>query len=218
MAGKSPSATNPQKLVGKLIAGKRARLYKTKQTLFLQGDLSDAVFYLQKGRVKLTVLSKRGKEAIVGVLEDNSFFGEQCVATTEPVRMMTATAVEDCWIIRIERETMLRALRSDPAFSERFVSYLLSRNKRLHEDLVDHLFNHSEKRLARVLLLLAHYGKNGKSEHVLPKISQETLAEMVGTTRGRISSFMSKFRKLGFIEYNGGLLVHNSLLNMVLHD
>ena len=165
----------------------------------------------------IPVLSKRGKEAIVGVLDDKAFFGEQCLAA-EPVRVMMVTAVEDCSIIRVGKERMLRTLRSNPEFPERFVSYLLSRNKRMHEDLVDHLFNHSEKRLARLLLLLAHYGKNGKAEPVIPKISRETLAEMIGTTRGRVSFFMNRFRQLGLIEYNGGLLVHNSLLNMVLHD
>ena len=212
---KAPSGTDA--LIVNFINGKRARPYKSKQIIFSQGDPSDAVFYIQKGKVKLTVLSERGKEAIVGVLDENSFFGEQCLAA-EPVRVMAASAVGECSIVKIEKEKMLRALRSDPKFSERFLSYLLSRNKRIQEDLVDHLFNHSEKRLARLLLLLAHYGKDGKAELVIPKVSQETLAEMVGTTRGRVSTFMNKFRKLGLIEYNGGLIVHNSLLNMVLHD
>lgn len=217
MARKTTIPKDTDALVPESLSGCRGRPYKAKQIIFSQGDPSDAIFYVQKGKVKLTVLSKRGKEAIVGVLDDKAFFGEQCLAA-EPVRVMTATAVEDCSIIRVGKERMLRTLRSNPEFAERFVSYLLSRNKRMHEDLVDHLFNHSEKRLARLLLLLAHYGKNGKAEPVIPKISQETLAEMIGTTRGRVSFFMSRFRQLGLIEYNGGLLVHNSLLNMVLHD
>lgn len=219
MTSKAAISKDDSTIVIKIINGEIARPYKAKQIIFSQGDSGDAIFYIQKGKVKLTVLSERGKEAIVGVLEMNAFFGEQCMAR-EPMRIMTATADEDCSIIRIEKGRMQRILRSNSEVSERFVSYLLFRNKRIHEDLVDHLFNHSEKRLARILLLLAHYGKNGKTEPVIPKINQETLAEMVGTTRGRISFFMNKFKKLGFIDYNhnDGLQVHSSLLNMVLHD
>ena len=219
MASKALLSKDDGAVVIEIINEKSARPYKAKQIIFSQGDPGDAIFYIQKGKVKLTVLSERGKEAIVGLLEVNAFFGEQCLAR-EPLRMMTATAAEDCSIIRIEKRRMQRILRSDPEVSERFVSYLLFRNKRIHEDLVDHLFNHSEKRLARLLLLLAHYGKSGKTEPVIPKINQETLAEMVGTTRGRISFFMTKFKKLGFIDYkqNDELRVHSALLNMVLHD
>ena len=219
MVSKASISKDDGAVVIKIINGKRARPYKAKQIIFSQGDPGDAIFYIQKGKVKLTVLSERGKEAIVGILENNAFFGEQCLAR-EPIRVMTATAAEDCTIIRIEKGSVQRILRSDPEVSERFVSYLLFRNKRMHEDLVDHLFNHSEKRLARLLLLLAHYGKSGKIEPIIPKINQETLAEMVGTTRGRISFFMTKFKKLGFIDYNhnDGLHVHSSLLNMVLYD
>ncbi len=217
MGRKTAVSIEANALVAKLMNGERARPYKAKQIIFSQGDPSDAVFYIQQGKVQLTVLSKRGKEAILRVVEESAFFGEQSLAT-ERVRSMTATAVDDCSIIRVEKERMHRVLRSDPEFSERFVSHLLSVNRRIHEDLVDHVFNHSEQRLARLLLQLAHFGKNGSTETVIPKINQETLAEMVGTTRGRINFFMNKFRKLGLIEYNGELHVHNSLLNMVLHD
>ncbi len=218
-SGKTTTSKDDGAVVIEIINGKTARPYKAKQIIFSQGDPGDAIFYIQKGRVKLAVVSERGKEAIVGILETNAFFGEQCLAR-EPIRIMTATAAEDCSLIRIEKGSMLRVMRFNPEISERFVSYLLFRNKRMHEDLVDHLFNHSEKRLARLLLLLSHYGKSGKTEPIIPKINQETLAEMVGTTRGRISFFMKKFKKLGFIDYNhnDGLHVHSSLLNMVLHD
>jgi CRP/FNR family transcriptional regulator, cyclic AMP receptor protein len=216
MARKTTLSKDAEPLI-KIVNGAKARPYRAKQTIFSQGDPSDAVFYILKGRVKLTVISERGKEAIVGILDHGAFVGEPCLAG-QPVRIMTATALEECSIIRIEKGKMMRILRSDPEISERFVSHLLYRNMRIHEDLVDHLFNDSEKRLARLLLLLAHYGKNGKAEPVIPKVSQETLAEMVGTTRSRVSFFMNRFRKLGFIDYNGGLEVHTSLLNMVLHD
>jgi len=175
------------------------------------------VCYVQKGRVKLTVVSKQGKEAVVGIIGPDLFFGEGCLAGQQ-VRMSTATATEDATVLRLRKKAMMRLLHTDPGSSGLFTTYLLSRNIRFEEDLVDQLFNSSEKRLARVLLLLAHFGKEGKREPVIPKISQETLAGMIGTTRSRVSHFMNKFRKLGFIKYNGGLLVHSSLFNIVLHD
>lgn len=175
------------------------------------------MFYIQTGKVKLTVVSPKGKEAVVAILGRADFFGEGCLAG-QVVRMATAISMEDSTIVRIEKAAMIRVLHEEPAFSELFMAYLLSRNIRIEEDLVDQLFNSSEKRLARVLLLLAHFGKEGKAELVIPKMSQETLAEMVGTTRSRVSFFLNKFKKLGFIEYNGELRVHSSLLNIVLHD
>jgi CRP-like cAMP-binding protein len=194
---------------------------KAKETVFSQGDPSDAIFFIQEGKVKLTVVSTRGREAIVGVLEANEFVGEQCL-TGQMFREMTVTAVEDCSLARIERVEMLRSLREDSELSMTFISCLLSQNLHLLEELVDHFFNHSEKRLARLLLSQAHYGKDRKAEELIPKIDQETLAEMVGTTRGRISFFMNKFRKQGFInyenDYNGSLRVHSSLLNVILRD
>ena len=191
--------------------------YPKKATLFSQGSPADAVFYIEKGKVKLTVLSPRGKEAVVAILNNGDFFGEGSLAG-QPLRMATATAMTECSILRVQKETMTRMLHDEPALSELFVSYLLSRNIRIEEDLVDQLFNSSEKRLARILLLLTRYGKEGQHELVVPRISQETLAEMIGTTRSRVSFFMNKFRKLGFIHYNGGLRVHSSLLTVVLHD
>jgi CRP-like cAMP-binding protein len=190
---------------------------RKKSNIFVQGDPADAVFYTQKGRVKLTVTSEHGKAAIIGVLSDGSFFGEGCIAG-QPLRMMTASAISDCTLLRIEKAAMAAALHENHEFSEFFIAYVLSRNIRYEADLVDQLFNSSEKRLARVLLLLSRYGKDGRPERILPKISHETLAEMVGTTRPHISRFMNKFRKLGFIDYNGGLEVHSSLMNMMLHE
>ena len=188
-----------------------------KQTIFTQGDEADAVFYVQKGKVKLTVVSKTGKEATIGILSEGNFFGEGSLAG-QALRMGSAAAMTDCQLLRIEKKAMMAALHREHAFSDIFVAYLLARNIRYEEDLVDQLFNSSEKRLARVLLMLAHFGKEGVPETVVPGISQETLAEMVGTTRSRVSFFMNRFRKLGFIHYNGGLQVHSSLLNVVLHD
>src|SRR5437660_2266675 len=190
-----------------------------KQTIFTQGDEADAVFYIQKGKVKLTVGSKSGKEATIGILNEGDFFGEGCL-TGQPLRLCSATAVTDCSVMRIDKKAMMEVLHREHAFSDVFVAYLLTRNIRYEEDLVDQLFNSSEKRLARILLLLAHFGKEGKPEVAVPKISQETLAEMVGTTRSRVSFFMNRFRKLGFIDYHAGdtLEVHSSLLNIVLHD
>ena len=175
------------------------------------------MYYIQTGKVKLSVVSQQGKEAVIALLEEGSFFGEGCLAG-QMVCMASATTMEDSTLVRIEKNAMMRALHDEPAFSEVFLEYLLSRNIRIQEDLVDQLFNSSEKRLARVLLLMAHFGKEGKPEPVIQKISQDTLAEMIGTTRSRVSFFMNKFRKLGFVYYNGGLHVHSSLLNIVLHD
>ena len=191
---------------------------KKNQLLFSQGDPADAVFYIQKGTVKLTVVSQRGKEATVALLDAGNFVGEPCVAAAERVRMTTATALTHSVLLRIEKKEMVRVLHEEHAFADMFVAFLLARNVRIQADLVDQLFNSSEKRLARVLLLLAHFGKDSKPENVIPKISQEVLAEMVGTTRSRVNFFMNRFRKLGFIEYNGGLEVHSSLLNVILND
>ena len=194
-----------------------------KQILFSQGDTTEAVFYIQSGKVKVTVVSEHGKEAVVAILERGAFIGESCLVV-QTVRTATATTLEDSRILRIEKAVMLRMLQEQPRFAEAFMSYLLVHSIRVQEDLVDQLFNSSEKRLARALLLLAHFGKESKPETVIAKISQETLAEMIGTTRSRVSFFMNKFRKLGFIDYkgglrrNGGLHVHSSLLNVVLHD
>jgi CRP/FNR family transcriptional regulator, cyclic AMP receptor protein len=197
--------------------GRKAMLFPKKHTIFTQGDPADAVFYLQTGKVRLTVVSKTGKEATIGVLSDGSFFGEGSLAG-QPLRMGTAIAMTDCAVLRIEKKAMVDTLHREHTLSDLFVAYLLTRNIRYEEDLVDQLFNSSEKRLARVLLMLAQFGKEGIPETVIPKLSQETLAEMVGTTRSRVSFFMNRFRKLGFIHYNGGLQVHRSLLNVVLHD
>jgi CRP/FNR family cyclic AMP-dependent transcriptional regulator len=199
-------------------AGKTISRYREKDIVFSQSDPADGIFYIQKGKVKLTVVSARGKEAVVGILGEEAFFGEACLAGRE-FRMATATAMCACTIVRVEKSAALRMLRAEPAFSEVFLGYLLSRNIRIEEDLIDQLFNSSEKRLARVLLLLANYGKDSTREVVIAKISQATLAEIVGTTRSRISFFMNRFRKLGFIEYDSrGLQVYSSLLSVVLND
>jgi CRP/FNR family cyclic AMP-dependent transcriptional regulator len=198
--------------------GRKFVLVPKKQTIFAQGDPSDAVFYIQNGKVKLTVVSNDGKEATIGILSEGDFFGEGCLAA-QSRRMGSATALTDAAVLRIEKSAMMRVLHREHTVSDMFVAYLLARNIRYEEDLVDQLFNSSEKRLARILLLLAHFGKEGTPETVVPKIGQETLAEMVGTTRSRVSFFMNRFRKLGFIDYNSeGLQVHSSLLNVVLHD
>ena len=208
-------------LLDRFIEGITILQYKAKDTVFSQGDPSDRIFFIQKGKVKLTVVSTRGREAIVGVLGANEFVGEQCLAG-QMFREMTVTAVEDCSLARIERVEMLRSLRENSEWSMTFISCLLSQNLHLLDELVDHFFNHSEKRLARLLLSQAHYGKDRKTEEIIPKIDQETLAEMVGTTRGRSSFFMNKFRKRGFIDYEndykGSLRVHSSLLNVILRD
>jgi CRP-like cAMP-binding protein len=197
--------------------GRKITAFGKKQSIFVQGDPSDAVFYVQKGKVRLTVVSNAGKEATIGILNEGSFFGEGCL-TGQTMRLCSATAMTDCTVMKIDKKSMVEVLHREPTFSELFVAYLLARNVRYEEDLVDQLFNSSEKRLARILLLLAHFGKDGKPEVAIPKISQETLAEMIGTTRSRVSFFMNRFRKLGFIRYNGELEVHSSLLNVVLHD
>ncbi|HET9785674.1 MAG TPA: Crp/Fnr family transcriptional regulator [Pyrinomonadaceae bacterium] len=203
--------------MAKIGDGRTVLTSRKKQTIFSQGDPADAVFYIQTGKVKLTVVSKQGKEAVVAMLEAGAFFGESCLIG-QVVRLATATALEASSILRIAKETMLRMLSEEPSFSKFFTTYLLSHSMRIEEDLVDQLFNSSEKRLARALLLLARFGKEGEPQSCIPNISQETLAEMIGTTRSRVSFFMNKFRKLGFIEYNGTLNVHSSLLNIVLHD
>jgi CRP/FNR family transcriptional regulator, cyclic AMP receptor protein len=197
--------------------GKKVVQYRNKQVVFSQGDSAARIFYIQKGRVKLTVVSKNAKEAVVAILGDGDFLGEGCLAG-QALRISTATAMAPSSILEIRKSAMMRVLREEQAFAERFIAHILARNIRFEADLVDQLFNSSEKRLARTLLLLARYGRAGKPETIVPKISQETLAEMVGTTRSRVSFFMNKFRKLGFIEYNGGLSVHSSLLNVVLID
>jgi CRP/FNR family transcriptional regulator, cyclic AMP receptor protein len=217
MARKRLPAFNPQTFLSKVGSGKTNLTPHKKQVLYSQGDAADAVFYIQGGRVKLTVVSQQGREAVVAILERGSFLGESCLAG-QTVRTATATALEDSSIVRIDKGAMIRVLHEEPTFAELFMSYLLAHSIRIQADLVDQLFNSSEKRLARILLLMAHFGKEGKPEPVIAKVSQEMLAEMIGTTRSRVSFFMNKFRKLGFIDYNGGMHVHSSLLNIVLHD
>jgi CRP-like cAMP-binding protein len=216
---KKKPAFDPKEFLATIGEGRKVVLFLKKQTILAQGDAADAVFYIQEGKVRLTVVSDIGKEATIGILSNGYFFGEGCL-TGQPLRMASATAMTDCALLRIEKKAMMEALHREHALSDMFVAYLLGRNIRYEEDLVDQLFNSSEKRLARVLLLLAHFGKEGVPEAVIPKISQETLAEMVGTTRSRVSFFMNRFRKLGFVNYDGGsgLQVHSSLLNIVLHD
>ena len=218
MGTKHLAPFNPQTFLTQVGSGKSTLTAPQKQILFSQGDAADAVFYIQTGKVKLSVVSQQGKEAVIALLEKGSFFGEGCLAG-QLVCMATATAEKDSTLVRIDKQAMIRVLHDEPTFSALFLTYLLARSIRIQEDLVDHLFNSHEKRLARVLLLMAHFGKEGKPETVISKISQETLAEMVGTTRSRVSFFMNRFRKLGFVHYNnGGLHVHSSLLNIVLHD
>ena len=197
--------------------GRSISKYRKGETVFSQGKPADAVFYIQKGKVKVTVVSEQGKEAVVAVLGSDEFCGEGCL-TGQLLRLATATAMTECEIMRLEKATMIRVLHEEPAFSEMFVSHLLARTVRVEADLVDQLFNSSEKRLARALLLLANFGKDSLPEPILAKISQETLAEMIGTTRSRVSFFMNKFRKLGLIDYNGHIEIHRSLLNVVLHE
>jgi CRP/FNR family cyclic AMP-dependent transcriptional regulator len=208
---------DPRKYLAKVGDGKTIVEYQKDQTVFAQGDVADAVFYLQRGQVRITVVSEQGKEAVVGILETGHFFGEGCL-NGHALRVTTATAAADCLITRITKAAMIAAMHDEPEFSELFMAYLLTRNSRIEEDLIDQLFNSSEKRLARLLLLLANFGKDGRTEPVIGKFSQETLAEMIGTTRSRVSFFMNKFRKLGYIDYNGKLEIHNSLLNVVLYD
>ncbi len=209
---------DPKKFLATIGEGRKSVAVPQKQTIFAQGDAADSVFYIQGGKVRLTVVSKVGKEATLGILNEGEFFGEGSLAG-QSLRMGSATAMTDCDLLRIDKKAMMLALHREHTFSDLFVAYLLARNIRYEEDLVDQLFNSSEKRLARLLLLLAHFGKEGVPETVIPKISQETLAEMIGTTRSRVSFFMNRFRELGFLDYGGsGLQVHSSLLNVVLHD
>jgi CRP/FNR family transcriptional regulator, cyclic AMP receptor protein len=219
--GASPQRTvafDPHLFLTKLMAGKACREYQRNESIFSQGDPADAVFYIQSGKVKLTVVSKSGKEAVVAILPEASFFGEGCLAG-QPVRMATASSVQRSSILRVAKPVMLTQLHQEPEFAKRFLAYLLSRNIRMEADLVDHLFNSSEKRLARLLLLLANFGQESKPIPVIAKMSQETLAEMIGTTRSRVSFFLNRFRELGFIDYNGGgMHVHSSLVSVVLHD
>ncbi len=218
MARKPLPTFNPQAFLATVGHGKTLLTYSKKRILFSQGNAADAVFYIEKGAVKLSVISKDRKEAVIALLEPGNFVGEGCLAG-QLVCMATATTIGDSLLVRIEKLAMIEALHKDSIFAELFLTHLLSRNIRIQEDLVDQLFNSSEKRLARVLLLMAHFGKEGQAEVIIPKISRELLAEMIGTTRSRVSHFMNKFRKLGFLDYNaGGVHVHSSLLNIVLHD
>jgi CRP/FNR family cyclic AMP-dependent transcriptional regulator len=208
---------DPKAFLAKADGGRTISNYQKDQTVFSQGEAADAVFYIQQGKIKITVVSEQGKEAVVAILGTGDFFGEGCLVG-QSLRMATVTAMMECEIMRLEKAAIIRVLHEEPTFSELFMSHLVTRTIRVEADLVDQLFNSSEKRLARALLLLANFGKEGKPEPVVAKISQETLAEMIGTTRSRVSSFMNKFRQLGFIDYNGKLEVHSSLLNVVLHD
>src|SRR3990172_2155389 len=217
MAGKTAQRFDPQPFLALVGNGRSIVNYQRGQLIFRQGDAADAVFYIHTGKVQIIVVSEQGKEGVIAILESGEFFGEGCLAG-QPLHMATASAMAECAIARIEKEAMIRNLRDEPKFSQLFMAFLLSRNVQIEADLVDQLFNSSEKRLARVLLLLAHFGKDGKMEPVIPNVNQETLAARVGTTRSRVNFFMNKFRKLGFIEYNGSLKVHSSLLNVIVHD
>lgn len=217
MAVRTTTPFDPKAFLAKVGDGRSIIKYPKDQSIFSQGDPADAVFYVQKGKVKVTVVSAQGKEAVVAILGPDNFFGEGCLAA-QPRRIATVTTMIDSTIMRLEKAAVIRLIHDEPAFSEMLIAHLLARTIRVEEDLVDQLFNSSEKRLARLLLLLANFGKDGRPEPVIAKISQATLADMVGTTRARVSFFMNKFRKLGFIDYNGGIRVHSSLLNMLLHD
>jgi CRP-like cAMP-binding protein len=217
MASKQPPRFNPKLFLTQVGSGRTTLQCRTNQIVFSQGDAANAVFFIQEGQVKLSVLSQQGKEAVVAILEQGNFFGEGCLAG-QLVCMATASSLGKSTLVRIDKHAMIDVLHNEPTFSELFLTHLLYRNIRTQEDLVDQLFNSSEKRLARILLLLAHFGKEGKPEPMIAKLSQETLAEMIGTTRSRVSFFMNKFRKLGFLDYNGGIHVHSSLVNVVLHD
>lgn len=209
---------DPKAFLAKVGAGKTLTRHRKKAIIFRQGDPNDSVFYIQKGRVKLTVVSKEGKEAVIAIMEERDFMGESCLLAGQPVRMATATSLAESLVVKVERDAMIRVIEKEPKFAALLLSYVLSRNVRVEEDLMDQLFNSSEKRLARVLLLMAHFGKEGQHQTVIPQVSQQTLAEMIGVTRTRVSFFMNKFKRLGFIDYNGGFYVHNSLLNIILHD
>jgi CRP-like cAMP-binding protein len=217
MAMASKRSFNPKSFLTRVGEGRSIARYAKDRIVFSQGEPADAVFYVQKGKVKVSVVSEQGKEAVIAILGLNEFFGEGCLAG-QAQRISSVATMTDSIIVRLDKTAIVRVLHEQPAFSEMFISHLLSRSIRVEADLVDQLFNSSEKRLARLLLLLANFGKEGKPEPVIAKISQETLAEMIGTTRSRVSFFMNKFRKLGFIKYNGGIEVHSSLLNVVLHD
>src|SRR5882757_2899655 len=218
MATKRRAPFDAKAFLAKIGDGRTISRYRRNEVVFAQGDPADAVFYIQRGKVKLAVVSDRGKEAVVAILGVGEFCGEGCLAG-QPRRIATVTAMADCTIMRLQRASIVRVLHDEPAFSEIFISHLLSRTIRVEADLVDQLFNSSEKRLARLLLLLANFGKEGRPEPIIAKISQETLAEMIGTTRSRVSFFMNKFRRLGFVDYNGsGLEVNSSLLNVILQD
>jgi CRP/FNR family cyclic AMP-dependent transcriptional regulator len=217
MATKRQPAFDPKLFLAKIGNGHGVVKYRKDQVVFSQGDPADAVFYVQKGKVKLTVVSEQGKEAVIAILGADEFFGEGCLAG-QAQRIATVTAMTDSIIAQLDKASIVEVIHREPAFSEKFIAHLLGRSIRVEADLVDQLFNSSEKRLARLLLLLANFGKEGSPEPMIPKISQETLAEMIGTTRSRVSFFMNKFRRLGFIDYNGGIEVHSSLLNVVLHD
>lgn len=218
LAQKQAKVFDPKAFLASIGTGRTVRHYRPKQAIFSQGDRAEAVFYIQGGKVRLSVLSKQGKEATIALLGIGDFLGEGCIASDQRLRLATATAVTECSILRIEKSRMLRALHEEHGFSDMFVAYVVERHNRTQADLIDQLFNSSEKRLARALLLLSRVGKSDKTETVIPQVSQETLAEMVGTTRGRVNFFMNKFRKLGFIDYDGGLEVNSSLLSVVLHE
>jgi len=218
MASKQNRSFDPKLFLAKVGEGRSIGKYRKDQIVFSQGDPADAIFYIQKGKAKVTVVSEQGKEAVVAILGPDDFFGEGCLAG-QPRRMATVSTMAEGLFMRLEKASVVRVIHDEPAFSEMFIAHLLARTIRVEEDLVDQLFNSSEKRLARMLLLLANFGKDGRPEPVIAKVSQETLAEMIGTTRSRVSFFMNKFRKLGFIHYDGGgLEVHSSLLNVILHD
>jgi CRP/FNR family cyclic AMP-dependent transcriptional regulator len=217
MSRKAKLPFDPKAFLSKVNGGRAVSDYRKDQIVFRQGDPSDAVFYIQSGKVKKTVVSEQGKEAVVAILEAGDFFGEGCLAG-EALRLSTVSALTKSVIVRISKGDITRVIHEEPAFAELFIAHLLARNSRVEEDLVDQLFNSSEKRLARTLLLLANFGKEGRPEPIIAKVSQETLAEMIGTTRSRVSFFMNKFRKLGLIDYNGSIEIHSSLLNVVLRD
>ena len=217
MISKRKPPFDPKVFLAKINGGRSVADYRKNQIVYTQGELADSVFYIQSGKVRKTVVSEHGKEAVIALLGTGDFFGEGCL-TGEPLRLATVSAMTECVIVRIVKADITRVIHKEPAFAELFIAHLLSRNSRVEEDLVDQLFNSSEKRLARILLLLANFGKEGRPEPIIAKISQETLAEMIGTTRSRVSHFMNKFRELGLIDYNGHIEVHSSLLNVVLHE
>jgi len=217
MISKRKPPFDPKVFLAKINGGRSVADYRKGQIVYTQGELADSVFYIQSGKVRKTVVSEQGKEAVIALLGTGDFFGEGCL-TGEPLRLATVSGMTECVIVRIAKADITRVIHKEPAFAELFIAHLLSRNSRVEEDLVDQLFNSSEKRLARVLLLLANFGKEGRPEPIIAKISQETLAEMIGTTRSRVSHFMNKFRELGLIDYNGHIEVHSALLNVVLHE